>query len=219
MAQKEGHVVKQPTPPTRQGEITDVAARLFNERGFAGASMEDIADALGIKKPTLYHYVQSKAQIVGWIHEECVRAVHPSLTRYIADGLPSTEILFLVARDILALLVDKPGYLRVYFENHRDLDSAEQGRIVAMRDDYFGKVKIVLQNGQDAGDFKVEDVDIASLAYFGMVNWAYQWYHSQGRVSTEDLALQLWRIYIKGVSARPDSEALSLPASYGRVVS
>ncbi|WP_205684026.1 TetR/AcrR family transcriptional regulator [Cryobacterium aureum] len=209
---------KQPIPPTRQREITDVAARLFDERGFAGASMTDIADALGIKKPTLYHYVQSKAQIVGWIHEECVRAIHPSLTRYIADGLPSTEILFLVARDILALLVDKPGYLRVYFENHRDLASAEQTRIVAMRDDYFGKVKIVLQNGQETGDFRVEDVDIAALAYFGMCNWAYQWYDPQGRVSTEDLALQLWRIYIKGVGVRPDAEALRIPASYGRIV-
>ncbi|TFC78896.1 TetR/AcrR family transcriptional regulator [Cryobacterium sp. TMS1-20-1] len=212
-------MAKQPAPPTRQGEITDVAARLFNEQGLAGTSMTDIADALGIKKPTLYHYVQSKAQIVGWIHEECVRAIHPSLTRYIADGLPPTETLFLVARDILALLVDKPGYLRVYFENHRDLDSAEQERIVPMRDDYFDKVKIVLRSGQESGEFRLEDVDIAALAYFGMCNWAYQWYNPQGRVSTEDLALQLWRIYIQGVSFRTDSDAERIPASYGRVVS
>lgn len=205
-------MAKPSSPPTRQGEITDVAARLFTERGFARTSMEDIADAMGIKKPTLYHYVQSKAQIVGWIHEECVQAVHPSLSRYIAEDLPPSEILFLVARDILALLVDKPGYLRVYFENHRDLDQAEQTRIVAMRDEYFGMVKDTLKRGVALGQLRIDDLDITALAYFGMCNWAYQWYHSQGPITTEDVALRLWRIFIAGISA--GAEPLRAPASY-----
>jgi len=71
--------------------------------------------------PTFYHSVQSQAQVVSWIYRECVEAIHPALRSYFEQGLPPEEIIFRAARDILSLLRDKPGYLRAYFENHRDL--------------------------------------------------------------------------------------------------
>lgn len=201
-------------PPARQKEIADVAARLFNERGLAGTSMEDIATVIGIKKPTLYHYVQSKAQIVSWIHDACVEKVNPALASYLEQDLPPDEILFLVARDILSLLVEKPGYLRVYFENHRDLDAAEQVKIVEKRDEYFDMVKLVLSRGVEAGTLAIEDTTISALAYFGMCNWAYQWYQPDGAISPEDLALRLWRIFLEGSRAGVRSAEPLFPAGY-----
>lgn len=205
---------KQLIQSPRQVEIADVAARLFTEHGLAGTSMEDIANAIGIKKPTLYHYVQSKAQIVSWIHDACVEAVNPGLRSYIEQDLAPAEILFLVARDTLALLVNKPGYLRVYFENPRDLDAADQAHIVEMRDEYFDMVKSVLARGVDAGEFVVDDLDISALAYFGMCNWSYQWYRIQGPVGPEQMALMLWRIFMNGVKAPGASLVPVYPISY-----
>ena len=122
-------MAKQQPSEARRIEITRVAAALFNEKGFHTTSMEDVADAIGVKKPTLYHYVQSKAQIVAWIHDDCVAAVLPPLVGYIDEELPASEILYRVACDIFGLLENKPGYLRIYFENHRDLDRRSQTRI------------------------------------------------------------------------------------------
>jgi len=172
--------------------------------------MEDIADAMGIKKPTLYHYVQSKAQIVGWIHDECVAAVLPALKGYLAADVSPADGLYLVARDILSLLVDKPGYLRVYFENYRDLDEDVQKRSVAERDEYFEYVKSLLRRGVESGEFDIPNIDIAARAYFGMCNWAYQWFHAGGAITTHELALQMWRIYVNGLSTRKDG-SLRMP--------
>ncbi len=200
--------------PSRQGEITRVAAQLFNARGFAGTSMQDIAAALGIQKPTLYHYVQSKAQVVSWIYRECVEAIHPALRSYFEQGLPPEEIIFRAARDILSLLRDKPGYLRVYFENHRDLDPDEQTFIIAERDDYFALVALAIERGQLAGLFeKREEPNIAALAFFGMCNWTYQWFSSSGPLTVDELAERFWDIFLNGIAVRGDSERVTLPPS------
>lgn len=129
------------------------AAQLFNERGFHETSMEDIATAVGIKKPTLYHHVKSKAQIVGWIHDECVRAVSPPLVEYLRSDMSAAEILRHVAIDIYGLLDSRPGYLRVYFENHRDLDDRSKRRITKKRDEYYAGVREALVRGHEAAEF------------------------------------------------------------------
>src|SRR2546425_4678982 len=47
-----------------ENEIYEQAIRLFAERGFAGTSLQDIADALGITRPALYYYVRSKDELL-----------------------------------------------------------------------------------------------------------------------------------------------------------
>lgn len=185
----------------RRIEITRVAATLFNENGFHTTSMEDVADAVGVAKPTLYHYVKSKAQIVSWIHDECVAAVLPPLQGYIADNLLPSEVMFRVARDIFLLLDEKPGYLRIYFENHRDLDRKSQTRIAKSRDEYYGLVRQVLERGDATGEFAVRDASLTSLAFFGMCNWAYQWYRPDGPMPPEKVALYFWQNFLAGILA------------------
>jgi AcrR family transcriptional regulator len=197
---KESLVPPHPSP-ARQAEITRVAAALFNEKGFHQSSMDDVAEAVGIKKPTLYHYVQSKAQIVAWIHDECVQAVLPPLKSYIKQELSAAEVLYRVACDIFGLLEQKPGYLRIYFENHRDLDRRSQTRIAKKRDEYYGLVKEVLEQGTAAGELQVEDSTLTSLTFFGMCNWGYQWYRPGGPRSSDEIARYVWRGFMAGVLA------------------
>lgn len=190
---------KQQPSEARRREITRVAAALFNDRGFHASSMEDVAEAVGVKKPTLYHYVQSKAQLVSWIHDECVEAVLPPLVGYLKEGLTASETMYRVACDIFGLLEQKPGYLRIYFENHRDLDRRSQTRIAKKRDEYYGLVKQVLERGTAEGELAVADASLTALAFFGMCNWGYQWYRPDGTKSPEDVAGYLWENFLTGI--------------------
>lgn len=183
----------------RKAEITRAAAALFNERGYHTSSMEDVAHAVGLKKPTLYHYVQSKAQIVAWIHDECVDAVLPPLQRYVAQALPATETLHRVARDIFGLLESKPGYLRIYFENHRDLDPHTRNRSVKRRDEYYNLVTSVLERAAAEGEFAVSNPRLAAMTFFGMCNWAYQWYRPGGPMKPDEVAGYVCRTFLAGV--------------------
>ncbi|MFC9978386.1 TetR/AcrR family transcriptional regulator [Gordonia sp. NPDC127522] len=190
-----------PTSPVatgRQSQITEVAARLFNENGFHETSMDDIAQAVGIKKPTLYHHVQNKAAIVAWIHDECVRAILPPLERYLKENLPPADILRLVAVDIFTLLDQRPGYLRVYFEHHRDLDSRARSRSNKKRDKYFDGVRTAIERGNASGEFALEDSTLATMAFFGMCNWGYQWYRPGGPQTAEEVARQVWSVFMGG---------------------
>lgn len=204
---KEVLVAKQQPSEGRRAEIIHLAATLFNEKGFHASSMEDVADAVGIKKPTLYHYVKSKAQIVSWIHDECVAAVLPPLVGYLKEDLPASEILYRVARDIFGLMETKPGYLRIYFENHRDLDRRSQTRIAKKRDEYYEYVRHVLERGVDAGELVVEDSSLTAKVFFGMCNWGYQWYRPGGEMTPDEVARQVWRIFMAGVLS-PGSKRL-----------
>jgi len=184
---------------TRQDEIARAAALLFNEKGYHQTSMEDVAAAIGLRKPTLYHYVKSKAQLVSWIHDECVNAVLPPLRGYIDADMPGPEILLRVASDIFGLLDAKPGYLRVYFEHHRDLPPRERTRGRRQRDEYYTLVKQVLDEGVRRGEFHVENTELAAMGYFGMCNWAYQWYRPNGPLRGSDIAQYLWRHFLNGI--------------------
>lgn len=185
----------------RRAEITRAAAALFNEHGFHTSSMEDVAHAVGLKKPTLYHYAKSKAEIVAWIHEECVDAILPPLVGYVSEGLAASEVLYRVAHDIFGLLEAKPGYLRIYFENHRDLDTRARNRIAKRRDEYFGHVLDVLRQGTVSGELTVENPRLTALAFFGMCNWAYQWYRPGGSLTPDEIATYVWRTFMAGVCA------------------
>ncbi len=196
--------------PTRRAQIMEAAAALFRDQGFHETSMEDIAEAVGIKKPTLYHHVKSKAQIVAWIHDECYGAIGPPLVGYLKSGMSPAQILRRVAIDIFSLLEQRPGYLQMFFEHHRDLDSRDRSRIAKKRDQYFDDVRRTIEIGNEANEFNVGDPKLAAMAFFGMCNWGYQWYRPDGSGSARDVGEYVWSIFVGGALA-PGPERI--PAS------
>jgi TetR/AcrR family transcriptional regulator, cholesterol catabolism regulator len=197
-----------PEGTARRAEIVRASARLFDERGYHTTSMDDIAAAVGIKKPTLYHHVQSKTQIVLWIHDELVDDLTARLDARVARGLPRSETLFRVMDDILGLLETRPGHLRVYFEHHRELPG-EEGRVAReKRDAYTDTVRRLISDGAAAGEFVVENAALTTFAFFGMCNWAYQWYGPGGELPHRTIATYFWRTFMSGVAAGPLPELL-----------
>ena len=53
--------------PRRDEEVLSAAARVFRAQGYAGTSVQDVADELGILKGSLYHYISSKEELLFWI--------------------------------------------------------------------------------------------------------------------------------------------------------
>ena len=62
-------------------EIYERAIRLFADRGFAGTSLQDIADALGITRPALYYYVKSKDELLAKLAADVAGGSAASLAR------------------------------------------------------------------------------------------------------------------------------------------
>jgi TetR/AcrR family transcriptional regulator, cholesterol catabolism regulator len=190
-------------PEGRLREIVDHAADLFDQRGYHMVTMQEVAQQVGLRKPTLYHYVPSKAELLFLIHREFMDLV---IARYQSrEGIPmtATQRLLEVMNDILELMHTHRGHVRVFFEHYRELPEKYREQITNQRDAYEKLVAGVFQEGIATGEFRQVDVRLATLALFGMCNWAYQWYKREGPLRTRDIAFVFWNIMINGISANP----------------
>lgn len=192
----------------RRSEIVQTAAHLFDEAGYGNTTMDDIAGAVGIAHPTLYHYFSSKDEILFDIHEEFIDLLIERHRQREAAGLGCEQMLLEVMADILELMETHRGHVRVFFEHYRELPALQQETIKFKRDSYEKAVEGIFRNGCDSGAFRDLDPRLATLAMFGMCNWAYQWYKIGGKLRTRELAYTFWSYLVHGIGSDvPDVSA------------
>src|SRR3954470_8648698 len=76
----------------KREELTRIAARLFAERGYQGTSLADLAQALGVQKPSLYHHIESKEDLLWDVAQEGAAAFHAALDAVPAADRPGDRI-------------------------------------------------------------------------------------------------------------------------------
>jgi AcrR family transcriptional regulator len=182
-------------------EIVTQAAALFDERGYHQASMEDIAEAVGLRKPTLYHYFKSKSEILFWIHEEFIDLLITRHERRRRSSLGPEQMVLEIMADVLELMETHRGHVRVFFEHHRDLPEEQHAAIERKRLIYRQAVTDEIQRGIDEGVFRPVDAKFATLALFGMCNWAYQWYRADGELRSREIGYVFWDMLRRGIEA------------------
>jgi AcrR family transcriptional regulator len=188
----------------KRGQIIAEAAALFDSRGYHATTMEDIAASVGIAKPTLYHYYHSKDEILYAIHEEFIDLLLAEHEQRATDlSLGPDELLPGIAGDILDLMETHRGHVRTFFEHHRELPDRERSTIRRKRDQYAAIVENLLQQGVDQGIIDT-DPKLCALHFFGMCNWAYQWYRTGNGQTPRSIGETFWRMLRDGISVRAD---------------
>jgi len=186
----------------RRRQIIDVAASLFDTHGYHSTSMETLAEAVGIAKPTLYHYFESKDQLLYRIHDEFISLLMSRQREREAAGGDAAEQLRSIMRDIMELMETHRGHVRVFFEHHRELPEDLRAVVRAQRDSYQASVEAVLAQGVASGVFRPVDVRLTTLALFGMCNWSYQWYRQDGRLPAQKIADEFVDLLLNGIGPR-----------------
>ncbi len=179
------------------------AAKLFDKVGYHGVNMETIAEAAGLKKPTLYHYVRSKDEILFQIHEAMIEALRSKIAERRTEKLGPEAILHGVCFDIFEQMHDFPGYVRAFFEHMRDLDEERRAKIRKERNAYLAEVVSVVEDGIKAGLFRKTDSRLTALALLGACNWGYQWYRPGNDGPPAEIAAKCWDIFSAGIKVRP----------------
>lgn len=188
-------------PPNRRADILAKSAALFAEHGYHSTSVNEIAEAVGISKPTLYHYIKSKEEILYWIHHEFSEWLLDRLHQ--RDDVPMTHeqrILETMA-DIFMLMQTRSGQVRTFFEHFRELPADRQSEIQDSRDQYFDEVRSMFVDAMAAGELRQIDPTFTTLAMFGVCNWAYQWYRPDGPMEPREIAYVMFDILSNGWSS------------------
>lgn len=187
----------------RQAVVVRQAAQLFDQRGYHQTSMEDIADAVGLSKPTLYHYFEGKSEILFWIHHEIIERLIAGQER-LPPGQSATERLERTMGDILELMHTHRAYVRIFHSHRRELPAALMDRVRDRRNHYQSLVESVIADGIEAGEFAPVDVKMAAFGFLGMGNWTHRWYHPDGGRSHEEVAAFLVSLVVRGLEPREE---------------
>jgi AcrR family transcriptional regulator len=184
----------------RRAEVITLAAGLFDRRGYANVSMEQIAAAAGIAKPTLYHYFRAKDEILRGIHETFIDVLLERQDERRRLGLAPADLLLGAMTDIFGLMETHRGHVRVFFEHHRELPDEARNEIRVKRDRYEQLIRDAVTEGIRTGEFRDVDPETATLAVFGICNWAYQWWRPGGTADPALTAQKMWDLLIRGLS-------------------
>ena len=158
-------------------EIMRHATALFAERGFAGTSLQDIADALGVTRPALYHYVANKDELLGRLVAE-ITAEPAVLLEEInkRTDLEPAERLRRMVTAIAEHQAAAPERFRLLIRSEAELPEPLSNEYDRGRRQVLKEFVKVLQGGIDAGAFRPMDPRVGALGIIGMVNWMAWWY-------------------------------------------
>lgn len=186
----------------RRREIVQGAARLFDRVGYHRVNMSMIAEAAGVKKPTLYHYIKSKDDILFMLHELFVgKLLSKTATRLERDE-GELDVLRGTIFDTLQLLHDYPGYMRAFYEHTRELSREQRAVVAARRDEYIELILHVIERAMAKGLINKADPRLTANCLFAVGNWPYQWYRPNRDPAPEEIAEQSWQILLKGLAYR-----------------
>ena len=108
-----------PPDTTRESEVFETATRVFRAKGYHGTSMRDIADALGIQKPSLYHYISGKQDLLFRIFERGTGALTDQLDEIVRSDASATVKLERAIESHLTALCDQLEFFTVYLREQK----------------------------------------------------------------------------------------------------
>jgi AcrR family transcriptional regulator len=192
----------------RDQEVLDAAAKVFYERGFADASVQDVADELGILKGSLYHYIETKEDLLFRLLEELhdeVQAITEEVAA--AEGLEPLERLELYVRKQVLFNLENLPRVAVYYNDYERLSPDRRAQIVSRRRLHERYVTEVIEEAQRSGEANPElDARLLSNFIHGAFIWTYRWYHPGGKVSREKVADTCAEFALRGVvGVKPSS--------------
>ena len=182
------------TVPRRRGRpgldvttVLDRSVTLFNERGFDGTSMEDLARHLGISKSAIYHHVPSKDALLGLALDRALCGLEAAADEVRGAEAPAVARLEILVRRSVIVLVEQLPYVTLLLRVHGNSEVERQALARRRRLDRL--VAGLVSDAVAAGDLR-PDVDpvVAARLVFGMVNSLTEWLRPGSAHTASELA-------------------------------
>ncbi|MGH9322903.1 MAG: TetR/AcrR family transcriptional regulator [Vicinamibacteria bacterium] len=183
----------------RRAQILEKAAQLFRVKGYEATSMSDIADEVGITKAGLYYFVESKEHLLYLITDYGLDLLEETVVQPLAGIQDPREHLEKLIERHVHMLLTRPREVTIILHERTALTGVYREKILQRKKQYIDYVRKLLRELQKRGEAR-KDVDVTAATFFllGALNWVYQWYKGDGRLSEEQLAQELTKIFFHG---------------------
>ncbi|GAB3493597.1 TetR/AcrR family transcriptional regulator [Nocardiopsis coralliicola] len=158
-----------------------VATRLFAEKGFDRTSVQEIVTAAEVTKGAMYHYFDSKDDLLAEVYARVLRMQMQRLEEIAAEGGPVADRVRRAAADVVVTTIDNLDDATIFFRSLHQLSDAKQRQVRAERRRYHELFRSLVTEGQRAGVFTARvPADIVVDFYFGSVHHLSTWYSADG---------------------------------------
>lgn len=183
-------------------DILRAAARIFSQKGFHAASMQDIAEAVTLQKASLYHHFPSKQHILVELLDRALDVIIERLEQVVNAPLPPDEKLRQAMVTYLQALADYQELGIVFLLEYRSLEGEFRARHIPRRDRFERLWRDLVQQGKEAGLFNCAEPSLAGRALLGVMNWTVTWYRRDGTLPIEAISNQFADLLTRGLLVR-----------------
>ncbi len=188
----------------RAEELRRTSVRLFREHGYHGTSMQDLAEALGMHRGSLYHYIDSKEDLLFEIVESAMARFHAEVRPILEGDGPARDRLRQAVAAHLAIAAEEPDELTLLQVEVKALAPERRDRILLERDGYERAWRSFIREGMREGAFRCDDERTAGFMILAACNWFSQWYHPAGPLGVDDFATRFSDLFLDALRAVPE---------------
>lgn len=180
--------------------ILQHAAALFARSGYPATSMNQVAEACGLSKATLYHYYRDKDAMLVAIAEGHVRKLQALVDDVLADALPPERRLRTLIRRIVEEYAGAQHAHRVLTEDVRFLAPDDRRRVLDIeRQVVAGFAHAVAELRPGLARAQLDKP--LTMLLFGMINWLFTWMRTDGPLDYDRMALIVADLFVGGIAA------------------
>ncbi|GAA1072505.1 TetR family transcriptional regulator [Nocardiopsis composta] len=165
-----------------------VATRLFADKGFDRTSVQEIVAAAEVTKGAMYHYFDSKDDLLAEVYARVLRLQMQRLEAVAAEGGPVQDRVRRAAADVVVTTIANLDDATIFFRSLHQLSEDKQREVRAERRRYHELFRSLITEGQEQGVFTDRvPADIVVDFYFGSVHHLSTWYRPDGELTAEEI--------------------------------
>src|SRR5215475_1921059 len=181
-------------------KVLQHAAHIFCEKGYEGASMRDLSRAAGMSLAGLYHYFESKEELLYLIQKHTFETIIANLRERLeaSHSNDAEERIRIFIENHLEYSLANKEAMKVLVHEDETLKNDHGSEVRAIKREYYRICLDLLEDFRQARGLQFSS-RLAVLSLFGMINWIYTWHNPRVDANAAELARQMGDIFLNGV--------------------
>jgi AcrR family transcriptional regulator len=160
----------------QKDRMLKAAAQCFNEKGYSGSSLKDVAAILSLTDAALYYYVRSKEELVYLCYLRAAAVGREAMQRALDEDVSGLQTVQNYLRYHIEMMVGERGPIAIMSEIP-SLKASHRAEVLELSRQHSARFEAILNAGIEDGSITPCDVRMTGNAIMGSINWIPKWHH------------------------------------------